>query len=304
MVTRPWLQLVRLPAVFTAMADIFCGFLLAHGTLAPNGCPLDFALLLGASSCLYMAGMVFNDVFDRRIDAVERPLRPIPSGTVSLRAASILGGLLVIGGVAAAAVVGAQSLLVALGLTACIFVYDGLLKGTPLGPLAMGGCRFLNIMLGASAVASAADLWRPPQLCVAGALGVYITGVTWFARNEARQSGRGPLAAAMLVINAGLAALAALVLLYPWTSQPAARDRQVVFLILAVSLLSINRRLTAAVLDPSPARVQPAVRTMILSLIVLDASILLIATRDPLLAGATVALLIPAAVLGRWVFVT
>ena len=67
---------------------------------------------------------------------------------------------------------------------------------------------------------------------------------------------------------------------------------------------SINRRLVAAVSDPVPKTVQSAVRTMILSLIVLDAAIVLIATRDPVLAIATVALLLPAALLGRWVFVT
>ena len=286
------------------MADIFCGFLLVHGTLAPVGCPLDFVLLLVASSCLYLAGMAFNDVFDRRIDAVERPNRPIPSGRISLRAACMLGGVLVAAGVGAAAVVGLPSLAVALGLTACIFAYDAVLKSTPVGPLAMGGCRFLNILLGASAVESLPAVWQPPQICVAAALGVYITGVTWFARNEAGQSRRASLGAAMFVVNAGLAGLIALVLLYAWDSQPLPRDRQVVTLILAVSVLSINRRLVAAVSDPAPGTVQSAVRTMILSLIVLDAAIVLIATRDPVLAIATVALLLPAALLGRWVFVT
>ena len=36
-------------------------------------------LLVGASSCLYLAGMVLNDYFDRDKDAQERPARPIPS---------------------------------------------------------------------------------------------------------------------------------------------------------------------------------------------------------------------------------
>ncbi len=77
---RAYLQLVRLPAVFTAMADIVLGFVLANGALSPFP---EFAALLCASSALYLAGMVFNDFFDRRIDAVERPKRPIPSGRVS-----------------------------------------------------------------------------------------------------------------------------------------------------------------------------------------------------------------------------
>ena len=54
---RTYLQLVRLPAVFTAMADIFLGYLLTHATLHPLS---NFGLLLLASSCLYLSGMVFN----------------------------------------------------------------------------------------------------------------------------------------------------------------------------------------------------------------------------------------------------
>lgn len=76
---RAYLQLMRFPAVFTALADICLGFLLTHSTLAPAA---DFALLAIGSSGLYLAGMVFNDFFDRHLDARERPGRPIPSGRI------------------------------------------------------------------------------------------------------------------------------------------------------------------------------------------------------------------------------
>src|SRR5262245_28262042 len=102
----PYLQLCRFAAVFTALADIFLGFLLTHPYLSPAR---DFGLLLVASAGLYLAGMVFNDVFDRELDAVERPSRPIPSGRVSLAAAIRLGAALLAIGFAAAAVVGKQS---------------------------------------------------------------------------------------------------------------------------------------------------------------------------------------------------
>src|SRR6516164_10670632 len=100
-----WLQLCRFAAVFTAMADICLGYLLTHESFEPAR---DFGLLLAASSCLYLAGMVFNDVFDREIDARERPKRPIPSGRVSVRAAAILGGILVVSGLGLAGAVGAS----------------------------------------------------------------------------------------------------------------------------------------------------------------------------------------------------
>src|SRR5579864_6868436 len=104
-----YLQLCRLPAVFSAMADIFAGYLLTHAsppTLAPAA---TFGLLLGASSCLYLAGMVLNDVFDREVDARERPGRPIPSGRVSLTVAIGLGFALLAAGNLAALLTGAQS---------------------------------------------------------------------------------------------------------------------------------------------------------------------------------------------------
>ena len=65
---RAYLQLVRLPNVFTAMADILLGYLLTHEYV--RFWPV-LALLLGASSLLYMAGMVLNDYFDREQDARE-----------------------------------------------------------------------------------------------------------------------------------------------------------------------------------------------------------------------------------------
>ena len=77
-----YLQLIRLPTVFTAMADIVLGYVLTHRVIVgPEGWddPAKFFGLLASSCCLYLAGMVFNDVFDRKQDAEERPSRPIPS---------------------------------------------------------------------------------------------------------------------------------------------------------------------------------------------------------------------------------
>lgn len=291
-----YLQLLRLPTVFTAMADIFLGFLLTHGRFQPE---LDFGLLLLASSCLYLAGMVFNDVFDRRVDAVERPGRPIPSGRVSTTAAVRLGILLVLAGIGAANIVGWPSLLVAGLLVVCIFAYDGGLKRTPLGPLAMGSCRFLNVMLGASAVASFEALWSAPQVLVAPALGVYIVGVTWFARQEAVASSRLQLALGMFFVNLGLAGLIAFVL-----TQPGLAETSVVLIVLLVVALTINRRLSLALFDPAPARVQPAIKTMLLSLVMLDATLVLFQTGNSAYALATAALLLPAILLSRTIPMT
>ena len=58
----PYLQLLRLPTVFTAMADIVLGRLLLNDrTLEPYPA---FFTVLAASCALYLSGMLFNDVFD------------------------------------------------------------------------------------------------------------------------------------------------------------------------------------------------------------------------------------------------
>ncbi|MEX0715054.1 MAG: UbiA family prenyltransferase [Planctomycetaceae bacterium] len=292
---RAWLHLVRLPAVFTAMADIFLGFLIPHPhRFAPLGA---LTLLLVASSCLYLAGMLFNDVFDREEDARLRPERPIPSGRVALRSAIAVGGALVAGGLIAAAFAGPNSLLTAGVLTACIFAYDGGAKRTSWGPPVMGACRFLNVMLGAS-VFSPFPVLAP--LLGAG-LAVYVAGVTAFARHEAEVSRPEKLAKAAMLVNAGIAILIGVVLVHGG----AAAARQAV--LLGVIALSIDLRLFAAIGNPSPAHVQAAVRTMLLSLVMLDAALVWFAVKNedaPLYALATATLVIPALIVGRFMKMT
>lgn len=292
---RAYLQLVRLPAVFTAMADVFLGFLLTHRVLEPVG---EFVLLLLATSCLYLSGMAFNDVFDREQDAAERPGRPIPSGRVSVASAVRLASLLMVAGLVAAGCVGWASLGIATALAACILLYDGPLKTTPLGPVVMGACRFLNVMLAASAVDV---VWEAPQLWVAATMGVYVTGITWFGRREAAESHRGELTAATLVVDLGLAGLAATVLVHDWSTDS---DQTSMVFVLVVVALTINRRLFRAIQTAAPADVQAAIRVMLLSIIVLDASLVVVATGSIALGFAVAALLIPALTLGRFIWVT
>jgi len=296
-----YLQLCRFAAVFTAMADIFLGYLLAH----PEGFefPRDFGLLLGSSSCLYLAGMVFNDVFDRQDDILERPKRPLPSGRVSLREAVAIGTCLMAGGLAFSAAAGVSSATVAVLLTACIFLYDGVLKSTRIGPLVMGACRFLNVILGASTatlVTGESSAWSMPQLAVATGLGIYIAGVTWFSRYEARESPRWHLVGSLLVVNLGLSVLIGFVLHWDdlfgrsWNTA----------LALGFIGVIINRRLVAAVFDPSPGKVQASIKTMLLSLIVLDASLVFFVQADPQYSVLVVLLLFPAVILSRVLAIT
>jgi 4-hydroxybenzoate polyprenyltransferase len=293
---RAYLQLVRLPAVFTAMADIVLGFVLANGTLTPFS---KFAALLGASSALYLAGMVFNDFFDRRIDAVERPKRPIPSGRVPPRAAFFLGLALFGVGLSCALAAGDRALAMAGLLVVLILAYDGLLKQTVLGPVAMGSCRVLNVLLGASGATLSS--WADPALAVALAMGIYVAGITWFARQEAGSSSRAHLTGAALVIHAGIAALLAAVLIGRESSDV---DRGLPISLLAAIMAFVDVRLTAAIRQPAGANVQAAVKRLLLAIILFDATMTYWASGNALVACGTLLLIVPAATLGRWIFIT
>lgn len=291
-----WLKLIRLPTVFTAMADIFLGFLIVtQGHFAPLR---SFFLLLGSSSCLYFAGMVFNDVFDLAQDTAERPGRPIPSGAVSLRAASALGLALCLSGVGLAALVGWLSLLIAMLVVVAVFAYDWLLKKTPAAPLAMGACRFLNVMLGASVVASSTELAMPPQILVAGCLGLYIAGLTWFARREAVGDNKKDLWGGSMVMNLGIVGLAVVVYFYSET-----RTLSVITLLVFV-LTIINGRLIRAIRSGAPPDIGAGIRTALLSLVIIDASLVLALTGSTAGATITAALLLPASVIRRWIPLT
>jgi 4-hydroxybenzoate polyprenyltransferase len=177
---RALLRLCRIPNVFTACANAVAGVLLVRG----GGFQLNDTLVVCASAALYLAGMVLNDYFDRKVDALERPQRPIPSGDVSAGAAFAIGTALLVLGIALAGLRGAASLGVAAALAVAIVGYDAVLKSTALGPVAMGSCRFLNVLLGMSVVWPSGALWMAPLL-----MGLYTVAITVLSRDEVMGGG-------------------------------------------------------------------------------------------------------------------
>jgi hypothetical protein len=163
-----WRQILRAANVFTALSNVIAGFLLVQGNWQPLG-PLLLVML--ASALLYEAGMVLNDVCDATLDAKERPERPIPSGRISKSSAQRVGIALLLFGVTTASAASLmtsqwQTAQVSLALAAAIVGYNIGLKSIRFGPLAMGGCRMMNVLLGAS---------------IAGTLSTGITSIWLFA---------------------------------------------------------------------------------------------------------------------------
>ncbi|MFO0847693.1 MAG: UbiA family prenyltransferase [Gemmataceae bacterium] len=293
-------QLLRLPNVFTAFADICLGACAAGYVFERPGAFLGVLL---ASGCLYLCGMAWNDFFDRADDARTQPFRPIPSGRITPRTAFAVGVGLFAAGVSVAAVVGiaggrmdlAGPGAVAVTLANLVLGYDAFLKRTPLGPVAMGLCRALNVLLGLSA----ATLPAPPALALhlAAVVCVYIVGVTWFARTEETDSNRRQLAFAAVVML--LAAVGGL--LVPVHRPEGATPVYFPYLLVAAGFW-VGTPVVRAIRRPEPKLVQAAVKRCIFGLVALDA---VLATAFVGWPGLLILLLLlPATYLGRWVYST
>lgn len=168
--------------IVTAVADVLAGVAIS-GFMTGSGQDWgSVALLCLATIGLYGGGVVFNDVFDAKLDSVERPERPIPSGVVSVTIASILGAALLVMGIVAAGTVSIfPSGLIAAGIALASVVYDKWGKHHSfLGPVNMGLCRGLNLALGISVVPAALDQFGWLALAPI----VYIAAITMISRGE------------------------------------------------------------------------------------------------------------------------
>lgn len=204
------LRLGRISNLPTVWSNTLAGVALAGGSIWSQ---MTLWLAIGLS-LLYVAGMFLNDAFDRDIDAIERPGRPIPAGLVSPNTVFAAGFGLMLAGLAFVLLAsigsgtGSSAMMAALALAAAIVFYDWHHKGNPLSPLFMGLCRMLAYMTAGLAVTA----WPANSLLVAAlvALG-YLIGLTYTAKQEAldRLGSFWPLAFLAAPLFYGLAALAA-----------------------------------------------------------------------------------------------
>ncbi len=257
---------MRPPNLPTAAADIFagasiCGYFtfLAHFRWDITDLHPLLGLIL-SSVLLYAGGVVFNDVFDARLDAIERPERPIPSGKVPRFQAAVQGAILLAAGILQAFSVGHGSGLIAVALAGSILFYDAIAKKVEgLGPLAMGVCRSLNLWLGMSLVPVDAPwryLWIPL---------VYIFAVTLVSRGEVRGGNRPALIFALLlygIVIFGVGMITERETPGFWMALP--------FLTLFGYL--VLRPLSSALRDPSAGMVRKAVKSGVLGIVALDAA--------------------------------
>ncbi len=277
---RAYLQLMRPANIVTAMADILAGIAVAYssyysiGYALPNTYAVFWSNLtipgfLASLSCLllstiglYGGGVVFNDVFDAELDAVERPERPIPSGRASLTGAAMLGTSLLLAGIAAAFVVSVLSGVLATGIAILALVYDKYGKHTFLGPVNMGLCRGLNLLLGVSVAPAYLDqFWYISLIPIA-----YIAAITAISRGEVHGGNKKTIKLAVSLYSIVIMSILGLGMAFGpsfWHTLP--------FLLLFGFL--IFPPVFKAIREPQPRNIGLAVKAGVISLIVMDAAL-------------------------------
>ncbi|MFT3749892.1 MAG: UbiA-like protein EboC [Agriterribacter sp.] len=285
------LRLTRPANVVTAVSDILAGIAISGYLLQTNGDahPWQPVLLLITSTMgLYAGGVVFNDVFDAGLDAVERPERPIPSGVVSKSAATLWGALLLVAGIVAAANVhkGISTLSVALAIAiaVCALVYDKWCKHHFIaGPFTMGLCRGLNLLLGMSIVPSALISWW----FLAFVPITYIAAITTVSRGEVHGDNKTNLYLAVFLYALVLATLLAF-------SIQQQHWQTAVFLIAGFAAM-ILPPLLKAIKQPQGSLIGKAVKAGVIALILMNAA--WAAAFGQLCLACIIVLLLPVSVL-------
>ena len=316
-----YLRLMRASNFLTAVANILMGFLLALGSWQPVSL---LGLLVLASIAFYLSGMVLNDVFDFEVDRRERPERPLPSGIIKVERARVLGFSLLASGVLLAWAVVAyrcwadpiagivpENSLPALTITGVVGTvlamlivgYNAGLKKTIVGPFVMGACRSANIMLAGSLAASSTNTWMGIDTVVwqvAIAIGIYIAGITWFARYEHTKSGRGVLWMGFLLMILGLVGLAWSLAFVAERFSAAPTPNLLGWGMLGLIAFPLVRRCSGALRQPGPETIQRAVVVCLMTMIMLDAVVCYFTLPSHPLYGIGVALLlVPTVFFGR-----
>ncbi len=290
---RAWAQLVRVPNTLTACADVLAGFSIAVGHWFKfDGIAGSLLVMCLASVCFYWAGMVLNDVHDIEADRIQRRKGPLVDGRIEIQTAAIAGWMLLFTGILLAGLSSyllpdlsntstrnqSKWLVVGIGslLALVIAAYDSRLKATIFGPLLMGMCRGLNLLLGISLgwclVWPSDSDWIVIAVAVLGHVG-FVMGITLAARRESliNQSSTR-LAIAWMISFLGIVAISLCPL---WArDRPLRLDPRSLYPIL-IGLLMVPwlRRAVVSVREPGVGTLIPAIKQAILSIIFLDAAI-------------------------------
>lgn len=262
--TNGILRLMRPANMVTSVSDVLAGIAISgffSEWIFDAGHFLPVVLLCISTAGLYGGGVVFNDVFDADLDRIERPERAIPSGVVSLGVAALAGGLLLLSGILLAFLVSKTAGLLAVAISIAALVYNKWGKHQFfLGPLNMGLCRGLNLLLGICILPDV--LWGLWYIAIVPI--IYIASITMISRGEVHGSNRTPLYTA-----AGFYALVIGCILFFSFSKG---TLLIVMAFLALFAWMIYKPLLKAIGEPAGKHIGKAVKAGVIALIVMNAA--------------------------------
>jgi 4-hydroxybenzoate polyprenyltransferase len=248
--------------LITAIADILAGMAIAGLHFTTDNFLWGNAVLLSISTVgLYGGGVVFNDVFDAELDAIERPERAISSGRVSKQNASILGISLLFLGISTAFMVSQMSGVLAIIISILALFYDRFGKHNNIfGPINMGLCRGANLLLGISIINSSVYEWWWVSIVPV----IYISAITMISRGEVYGGNKNHL------YFAGF--LYALVSIFQGYVAYSLGNITLAILFILSHIFLIFKPLMQAIISPIGSNIGKAVKAGVLSLIVMDAA--------------------------------
>jgi len=250
--------------VVTSVADVLAGiaisrFFLEAGLLIHHLSPV--ILLCISTIGLYGGGVVFNDVFDAELDKVERPERPIPSGVITVKQGASFAIILLLAGILTAFLVNIISGAFAICISFAAIVYDKWGKhNSLLGPLNMGLCRGLNLLLGVSIlIPQLGSYWYVAIVPI-----IYIASITMISRGEVH-GGKS-----MSLYFAGFLYMIVAVSIFVISFMN--KNVMFTFIFLLLFLLMIFAPLIKAAKEPVGKNIGKAVKAGVIALILLNAS--------------------------------
>ncbi len=290
------LQLMRPANIVTAIADILAGIAISGFFLLDmeKGVYAQPVILLCLSTFgLYGGGVVFNDVFDAALDRKERPERPIPRGAVTENEASLLGLFLLVIGIGSAFVWQVSSGVIATAIAVASLIYDKWGKHQSIiGPLNMGLCRGLNLLLGISVIPLAVQQWWWISILPI----VYIAAITLISRGEVHGGNKNHLDTAIVLYSAVILSI----LYFAWKNGGQVLASMVLLLLFAAMIF---RPLFIARKEPVGKNIGKAVKAGVIGLILMNAS--WAGAFDQLYLALAIVLLLPISIgLGKLFAVT
>lgn len=254
-------RLMRPANIVTSVADVLAGIAISGYFLTFETDYFPVLMLCIATIGLYGGGIVFNDVFDADLDKIERPERAIPSGAVKLKEAIFLGAFLLLSGIVAAFTIAALSGIIAILIAFFALLYNKYSKHHSfLGPLNMGLCRGLNLLLGVSIIAASLNEWYFLGIVPL----IYIFSITMISQGEVHGLNRNKLYAGaflyLLVIGSML-----------YLSFNKGQVIIALFFIIPFAWM-IFRPLFIAIKEPLGKNIGKAVKAGVISLILMDAA--------------------------------